>query len=317
MFLPPDAVSLSKEPATTDYIYSWYLADCRNPTATDDSYWGPSSAGGRSGGSGGSSSDDDDDDDYDSYSNALKAWVIVVIVIASILPLLFFFGFLENWLWFRRLMLGKSTLRFGTICWILLSLWVLCFTRKQRERTPEDQARLKQQWDAMSGGTKWKLWWKWGFRRAYPVELLGDPNIPGSAPLVPQVQQMQFQGQPPSDPKNAMATAQPYPGAPAQQWGGQPGYYYVQPGQPVQGQYPPQFQGQPPQFQGQMPQAFPGQPMHYQTQPGGQGQMLSPQATGTTLTQAPSPQTPSPGPPGQEPYPYNNVPPPQNPHPQQ
>ena len=305
-YLAPSAVPLSNSPATSDFIYSYYIADCRNPTATDDSYYGPSSGGGSSG------DDGDDGDDgprsgggssESTATRALRTWVIVVIVILVLLVVLFFFGFLENFLWFRRLMLGKSTLRFGTISWILISLWVACFTRSQSARTPEDQARLKQQWEAMSGGTKWKLWWKWGFRHAYPVDLLGDPNTPGSAPMgPPQMQAMAFQGQPPSDPKNPMATAQPYAGAPPQQhqWGGQPMYQYAQPGQPVQGQYPMQFQGQPPQYQHPMQQQYPGYPMQYQMQPPDQSHSLSPQPTGTTTltqtSQIPSPQTPSPAP---------------------
>ena len=178
--------------AITDYVYSYYIADCRNPTATGAAYWGPSgtSSGGFRGGG-----------DYGlevcsllTGCTSLQTWAIVV---ASVLPSLFVLGWVESFLWFRRLMLGKSALRFGTVCWILISLWVLCFTRTSPERIKEDQARLKIQWDAMSAGTRWKLWWKWGFKHAYPVDLLGfDPRFPNQTQTEPETQQTERQGLP-------------------------------------------------------------------------------------------------------------------------
>lgn len=49
----------------------------------------------------------------------------------------------------------------------------------------------------MSAGTKWKLWWRWGFRHAYPVDLLGpDPSPRLPVQMNPQMQQRQ--GNPPT-----------------------------------------------------------------------------------------------------------------------
>ncbi|KAK3314309.1 hypothetical protein B0H66DRAFT_376025 [Apodospora peruviana] len=161
------------------FEYTYYVANCRNPTATGDGYYGPTAgsgfggSGSSGGGSGGSGSSDNDDCYYYCVAT-VRDWVIAIAVV---IPSLFLLGFLESWLWFRRLMLGKSTLRVGTISWIMISLWVLCFTRKSPARTAQDQAVLNQRWANMKGGTRWKLWWKWGFRTAYPVDLLGaDPR---------------------------------------------------------------------------------------------------------------------------------------------
>lgn len=111
----------------------------------------------------------------------MKPWLIAVIVIVSIVGFFFIVGFIENYYWFRRLMIGKNTLRLGTVSWILISLFMLFCTRKQPERELWDQGRLRREWDAMSAGTKFKLWLKWGFRLKYPVDLLGDPNDRGPA----------------------------------------------------------------------------------------------------------------------------------------
>ncbi|UNI16960.1 hypothetical protein JDV02_003342 [Purpureocillium takamizusanense] len=140
-YLRPSAIS-TIQPQTTDYVYSYYVRNCRNPTATGKAYYGPNSGSGDSGGSGnsGSSGGGDDLDRWGVCSaltgcTTLKVWIIVV---ATILPSIFLLGFVENYIWFRRLMIGKTALRFGTVCWVLLSLWILCFTRKQPARSPED-----------------------------------------------------------------------------------------------------------------------------------------------------------------------------------
>jgi hypothetical protein len=186
-YLPPNAVPTTA--ATTDYVYTYYIANCRNPTATGAAYWGPSGES-NSGSSGGVSS---------SLMvcslltgcTSLHTWVIVV---AAVFPSLFVLGWVESFLWFRQLMLGRMALRFGTVCWILISLWILCFTRTSPERSTEDQAALKIQWDAMNAGTRWKLWWKWGFRHAYPVELLGfDPRFPNQMQTGVETQRMEQQ----------------------------------------------------------------------------------------------------------------------------
>jgi hypothetical protein len=163
-----------------DPVYSSFIANCRNPTATGSAYWGPYGQPPGSTGSTGSSGRADKLQVCAVLTGctSLRTWIIVV---ATLLPSLFVLGWLESYIWFRRLMLGKTALRFGTVCWILISLWVLCLTRISPARSAEDQATLRTQWSGMGAGTRWKLWWKWGFRHAYPAELLGpDPRIPNA-----------------------------------------------------------------------------------------------------------------------------------------
>ncbi|KAK3988675.1 hypothetical protein QBC44DRAFT_397524 [Cladorrhinum sp. PSN332] len=184
-FVDPSALPATMVPVATEgFDYSYYIKNCRNPTATGAAYYGPSGYGYDS------DSDDDSsssssrsksksskcDDSYYGYSYRfystcdIQIWIIVV---ATVLPSLFVLGFLESFFWFRRLMCGKKALRLGTVCWCLMSLWVTCITRSQHGRTQEDQKELTAKWKAMPFGTKMKLWFKWGFRHKYPVELLG------------------------------------------------------------------------------------------------------------------------------------------------
>ncbi|KAI5465001.1 hypothetical protein BGZ63DRAFT_168522 [Mariannaea sp. PMI_226] len=252
---------------TSDYIESYYINNCRNPTATGDDYWGPGTLH-----SGGDDSDDDDNISVCSLytgCTSLRTWVIVV---ASVIPGLFVIGFFESFFWFRRLMHGKGALRFGTICWCLISLWVICFTRHTPPRNAADQPALRQKWNEMSMGTRFKLWFTWGFRHAYPVDLLGpDPRgitpstgVPVGTGLPPG------QGQPPMMPMQMQQQMQPpYPGQPVYYFNGppppdgkqpvfsgQPVYYY--PGQPLpDGTQPPPPEGQPPYGQTyMMPQPY-------------------------------------------------------------
>ncbi|KAJ4286202.1 hypothetical protein N0V88_008104 [Collariella sp. IMI 366227] len=184
-FLDPKALPSSALADPDDnYYYSYYIEDCRNPTATGAAYWGPGY-------------DDDDDDDYggsrsggsdwDNYTVCsvmtgcvrLRTWVIVV---ATIIPTIFVLGFIESYCWFRRMMLGKSALRLGTVCWCCMSLWFILLTRKSVARSKEDQMLLKQYWATLGFGQRVKFWLKWGFRWKYPVELLGNPE--GRNPVV-------------------------------------------------------------------------------------------------------------------------------------
>lgn len=170
---------------TTDFLYTYYIAKCQNPTSFGAA---PTAVSGGSGGSGGGTGSPNVGVCAGlNGCTSLETWVIVI---AALLPSLFLLGWVESFLWFRRLMLGKTALRFGTICWTLISLWVLCFTRVSPARSAEDQKALQAQWKSMSAGTVWKLWWKWGFRHAYPVAILGaDPRIQGPVPGMQQMQQ--------------------------------------------------------------------------------------------------------------------------------
>jgi len=170
-YLSPGVVPVTA--ATTDYPYYEYIAECRNPADYESHY--------RS---------------YDICGPFGCGYIRVYLLILAIaLPSFFVLGFLESWFWFRRLMHGKRALRFGTCCWCAISGWILCFTRVAPSRHPDDFPALKAQWDAMSAGTKWKLWWKWGFRHAYPEALLGpDPRFPVRCAPVQEEAAMQQHG---------------------------------------------------------------------------------------------------------------------------
>lgn len=168
--------------SSSDYYYEYYIASCSTPP--------PSRSTGSSydSGSGGSSSYYDDC--Y--YCGYLKNYIIAIAVI---IPAFFLLGFLESWFWFRRLMMGRSAMRFGTICWVFISLWILCFTRMQDRRSKDDQKLLAEKWRNMGSGAAFKAWWKWGFRHKYPEELLGQFSkttvgiIPPGQPLHPEISQ--------------------------------------------------------------------------------------------------------------------------------
>jgi hypothetical protein len=162
--------------STTEYYYSQYVKRCSNPYSD----YNPYTTTTRSTSSNGGTSNNYSYGTYCGYYSGCNVLAIWIIVLAVILPTLFLLGFIESWFWFRRLMLGKGAMRFGTVCWICLSLWIGCFTRFQSRRSPDDQLLLKEKWKKMSSGTAFKLWWKWGFRHAYPTELLGTYSMNNS-----------------------------------------------------------------------------------------------------------------------------------------
>ena len=195
--------------STSDLTYEYYIASCSTPPV-DYSYTGyesytgyayPTGSTYDSGNDGDSSYYGDDCYYYSSYycRSYVGYWVIIV---ATVIPGLFLLGFLESWLWFRRLMLGKSAMRFGTVCWVLISLFILCFTRMQDRRSAEDQKMLAEKWKNMGSGAAFKAWWKWGFRHRYPEELLGQFSkttvgfVPPGQPLYPAMAQTPGASQP-------------------------------------------------------------------------------------------------------------------------
>jgi hypothetical protein len=189
---------LTKEavPITTtdEYYYEYYVASCTTPYSFLSTDY-------VSGGDDSDSSSSGYTYCYSLYGSctSLKIWVIII---ASVIPALFLLGFLESWFWFRRLMTGRGCLRFGTVSWICISLWVACFTRSQSARSHNDQKLLREQWNRMGSGTAFRLWWRWGFRHAYPTELLGQysRNDVGIVPLgaaAPGSQPLVFGGQQP------------------------------------------------------------------------------------------------------------------------
>ncbi|KAF2133783.1 hypothetical protein P153DRAFT_362849 [Dothidotthia symphoricarpi CBS 119687] len=217
-------------PFTTsaDYYYEYYIEECSTP---------PGAASTSSVYDGGSSNSDGSSSSSSSYRGCNYYWCegspfqrlnTWIIIIATIIPGLFLLGLVEGWFWFRRLMMGKSAMRFGTVCWIVLSLWVLCFTRMQDARSPEDQVLLRENWKAMSTGAALKAWLRWQFRRAYPVPLLGQYSpltvgiVPAGEPLHPAMAQVPPPGfyQPPPG-------AMPPPGQPGMLYHYDPNQGYV------------------------------------------------------------------------------------------
>ncbi|KND91630.1 hypothetical protein TOPH_03911 [Tolypocladium ophioglossoides CBS 100239] len=188
-------------PSATDlsslYLYSAYVANCRNPAATTTR--GSGSGSGRDGGAGGAGDGDQDCDSEDGCG--IQTWGIVLAVV---LPAVFLLGFVESFVWFSRLMTGKATLRFGTVCWLLLCWPIIFLTRRVPSRSTEDQERLREQWKGMGAGKKMGLWLRLGLRHRYPVELLGDH--PGYKPdgwaqeqrMRSEAGNVYFVGQPPS-----------------------------------------------------------------------------------------------------------------------
>ncbi|KAK0716569.1 hypothetical protein B0T21DRAFT_296190, partial [Apiosordaria backusii] len=113
---------------------------------------------------------------YGGKCSKVEPWVINV---AAVFPSVFLLGFVENFFWFRRMMLGKGCLRFGTVCWALLFIFVIGFTIIERKRNAEDQARLREQWKTIPFGMRMRLWFRWGFRHKYPVAWLGARKTVG------------------------------------------------------------------------------------------------------------------------------------------
>lgn len=326
-FIAATAVPVSDRPDTvSNYAYTYYVQNCRNPTATGKERYGPNYNGG--GADSGGYGDNWDDDDWSVCSAmtgcvALATWVIVV---ATLLPLIFLIGFVESYCWFRRMMIGRSALRLGTICWCVLSLWFILLTRKSPARSKEDQVLLRQYWGSLSGGTRIKMWFKYGFRWRYPVELLGNPD--GNNSVVVQAATVPGQHPPaqPGDGMNGGGLEKGQVGAQQQPvYMPYPGQQYMQPlpGQPYM-QPPP---GHPyPTQPGVAPQGYmmPTQPpgAYMMPQPGfvpadGQQQQqqmyppyvpsVSPAQTGTTEVPSMQP-TPPPGHEHQQPPPAGQQP---------
>lgn len=244
-----DPVATMTVDTASDWVYTYYIADCRNPTATGAAFYGPGY--------------DDDDFGGSRYGGGGSYWgscmgnsycsglAIYVIVLASLIPALFLLGFVENYFWFRRMMTGKFSLRFGTVLWIFLLLPVLCFTRQCPARDPETQKALKAQWKTVGFGKALGLWFRWGFRHKYPVELLGaHPLYHNPAPG--QAQMGQVPPGPPPPGGYVYYTPGPAPD-------GQPGY-------PPQGPPPDGWKGQP-GMPPQMAAPPPGMVMYYPQYP--------------------------------------------------
>lgn len=105
--------------------------------------------------------------------------IIPVVVIATILIV----GLFESWFWFGRLMTGRKCFRMGTWTWSVTTLVGFCFLKSQKEwKDTAHREELAGRWKQMGVKQKLGLWLKWGFRRGYPVDVLGNiSEDPGRA----------------------------------------------------------------------------------------------------------------------------------------
>ncbi len=106
-----------------------------------------------------------------------------IIILAALLPTIFVLGLVENYFWFRRLMLGQWTLRLGTVCWCLVSLWCVMLTHNVQARSREDQVLLRELWRSLGWRARMGVWVRWGFRHRYPVEVIGSWDGSVSVPV--------------------------------------------------------------------------------------------------------------------------------------
>ena len=161
-------------PVTYGWDYEQYVAECERPPS-----YSSSSGGGLK-----------YDDEICVRRSLCLTWGQWIIVLATVPPGLFVLGFAESFFWFRRLMRGRRALRLGTTCWVLISAWMLCATRQSPPRAEADWPALEAQWAAMPAAEKWRLWWKWGFRHKYPIDLLGpEPGSTAAGALEAKVEE--------------------------------------------------------------------------------------------------------------------------------
>ncbi|KAK2590138.1 hypothetical protein QQS21_012191 [Conoideocrella luteorostrata] len=170
--------------ATLNFVYSYYLTSCRNPGSSRTTRIGPrptSGGGGRFDDSGDSNAFFDQPSCPWSNCGDYPYWGIILL---TVLPGIFLLGFAESYFWFRRLMMGQSALRVGTVSWILLCLPLVFLTRRIPARSTEDQQDLRTQWKEKKLSQSLGLWLSWGFRYRYPMELLGaHPNYTYGDPV--------------------------------------------------------------------------------------------------------------------------------------
>ncbi|KAM0425323.1 hypothetical protein ACHAPT_009379 [Fusarium lateritium] len=93
-YLSDGAVPINDAETTSDWFATHYLANCQNPTATDDSSRGNVEPG---------------------NEPVLKA---VAIIYGSIIAGLFSLGLVESFFWFQQMMVGEHAFRVATICWV-------------------------------------------------------------------------------------------------------------------------------------------------------------------------------------------------------
>ncbi|CAL5866663.1 uncharacterized protein PFLUO_LOCUS872 [Penicillium psychrofluorescens] len=159
--------SLSAEYAPTSLYYG---SGCQYISPDDSPYYYSGYDGGY----------DEEDWFFDTWPMGVSWFAIVMICVLGWVGLILIIGFIEAWVRFRRMMTGWQTRRGLPVMWAFLifpiTLLLLIFRRRGfRARTQSESAELKGKWDAMSGWTKLRLFFVWGFRYKYPPMLGGPP----------------------------------------------------------------------------------------------------------------------------------------------
>ena len=120
------------------------------------------------------------------YDN--NSWLAPIILIAVLVPvgwilIWLIIGLVESWLSFKGVMLGLHRKRGVPYAWCCISIFFLCCVGPTyKAKSAEEQAVLRERWNAMKKREKLKLWAKWGFRWKYP-EMLGDEPELAKRPL--------------------------------------------------------------------------------------------------------------------------------------
>ena len=113
---------------------------------------------------------------------ALFVMGVYVFAILAFFPTIVVLSLLENYFWFRRTILGNSSLRFGIVPCVFFMPPALCFISRYPSRDPPTQKALRRRWKSLRPSEAIVLWIRWGFERRYPVALLGAHPLHRKAP---------------------------------------------------------------------------------------------------------------------------------------
>ncbi|KAL6858121.1 hypothetical protein ACO1O0_005573 [Amphichorda felina] len=111
---------------------------------------------------------------------ALLVVGVYVFVVVAFFPAIVILSLFENYFWFRRMMLGKSSLRFGIVPCVFFMPPALCFISMYPSRDPPAQKALRRRWKSLRPFEAIVLWIRWGFERRYPIALLDAAGGPGA-----------------------------------------------------------------------------------------------------------------------------------------
>lgn len=117
------------------------------------------------------SSSSDDDDDYWDYLY-YRTLIIAISVAVGWTVVFALLGIIENWICFRKVMLGTGGRRGTPYAWGCVTLFSLCCLGPRYSRRSEpEQIALKEQWDSWTRGRKLSEWVRWGVKSSEPPSL--------------------------------------------------------------------------------------------------------------------------------------------------